>query len=73
MKYYGKNDQDEYEVIDLDVQYPEGPTPLNIVFREQITPVIAQPDEVIVRLTTGGWPMVFTKEAFDASFHLIED
>lgn len=73
MKYLGKDDNGLDTVIDLTVEYPEGPTVINILVNNVPTPVTVMPEEVIVRLTSGGWPIVFTQEAFDASFTKIEE
>lgn len=73
MKYLGKNDQGDYEVVDLEVEHPAGPTIINTIFNEKIIQVTANPGEVIVRLASGGWPIIFTEEAFQASFQKIED
>lgn len=73
MKYLGKDDSGIDVITDLTVEYPEGPTVINILVNNVPTSVTVLPGEVIVRLTSGGWPIVFTQEAFDASFTKIEE
>jgi hypothetical protein len=73
MKYLGKDDSGNYEQIDLDVEFPTGPTVINTIVNGTPTPTIVESGNVIVRLSHGGWPIVFTKEAFEASFVKLEE
>lgn len=76
MKYLGYNDSGTLEYVDLEVEYPSGPTIINIAPLEtggMPRQVTADVGTVIVRLSSGGWPIIFTQEAFDASFKKVEE
>ena len=73
MRYLGKDDNGVDTIIELDVEYPEGPTVINSLYQNVPTAVVVNPGEVIVRVSSGGWPIVFTEEAFNASFIKIEE
>lgn len=73
MRYLGKDENGVDTVVDLDAEFPEGPTVINTLYQNAPTAVVVNPGEVIVRLVSGGWPIVFTKEAFNASFIKIEE
>jgi hypothetical protein len=73
MKYLGKENDGQDVIVELDVQYPEGPTVLNVLFQNAPTQTITGPGEVIVRLDGNNWPVVFTEAAFNASFTKIEE
>lgn len=76
MKYMGYSDNGTIEYVDLDAEYVTGPTVLNIApISEGQLPrqVIAETGSIIVRLASGGWPVIFTEEAFNASFKKVEE
>lgn len=76
MKYMGYSDDGTIEYVDLDVEYTQGPTVLNIAPASEggmPRQIIADTGSVIVRLMSGGWPIVFTQAAFEASFKKVEE